>query len=97
MGILIEPVCWDVMAVKGGSHKLGVSLDRVAPYSEVEILSLPNDASQMRTLEQLGVREDERGRVRSAAPMGGPVLLEIGGSAVAIARGVAKKIRVRVL
>ncbi len=85
------------MAVKGGSHKGAISLDRVAPHSEVEIVSLPNDAGQMRILEQLGVREDERGRVRSAAPLGGPILLEISGSAVAIARGVAKKIKVRVV
>lgn len=97
MGILIEPVCWDAMALKAGIRKAGTSLDRVSPHTEVEILSLPNDSGQMRSLEQLGVREEERGVVRSAAPMGGPILLEIGGSAVAIARGVAKKIRVRVV
>ncbi len=85
------------MAIRTGSHNLGIGLDRVPALSEVEIVSLPNDAGQMRTLEQLGVREAERGRVRSTAPMGGPILLEIGGSAVAIARGVAKKIRVRVV
>ena len=48
-------------------------------------------------LEQLGIREHAPGHVRSTAPMGGPILLEIGGSAVAIARGVAKKIRVRIV
>lgn len=85
------------MAVKAATHKPGTSLDHVPPHSEVEILSLPNDAGQMRMLEQLGIREAARGRVKSAAPLGGPILLEIGGSAVAIARGVAKKIRVRVV
>lgn len=97
VGILIEPLSWNLMATKAGARQLGTSLDHVAPHSEVEILSLPNDAGQMRSLEQLGVREESRGRVRSVAPLGGPILLEIGGSAVAIARGVAKKIRVRVL
>jgi ferrous iron transport protein A len=97
VGILIEPVSWDLMAVKAASRNPGLSLDRVPPHTEVEILSLPNDAEQLRTLEQLGVREDERGHVRSTAPMGGPILLEIGGTAIAIARGVAKKIRVRVV
>lgn len=97
MGILIEPLSWNLMATKAATRQLGTSLDRVAPHSEVEILSLPDDAGQMRSLEQLGVREGARGRVRSAAPLGGPILLEIGGSAVAIARGVAKKIRVRVI
>lgn len=85
------------MAIKARTRNIGVSLDRVAASSEVQILALPNDAGQVRTLEQLGVREDERGRVRSAAPLGGPILLEIGGSAVAIARAVAKKIRVQVV
>jgi len=95
VGILIEPVSWDLMMVK--TAKTGVTLDRLSAGKEVEIVALPNDAGQVRMLEQLGVREEERGRVRSAAPMGGPILLEIGGSAVAIARGVARKIRVRVL
>jgi ferrous iron transport protein A len=97
VGILIEPLSWNLMAAKVASRNLGLSLDRVPLHCDIEILSLPNDAEQVRMLEQLGVREDERGRVRSAAPLGGPILLEIGGSAVAIARGVAKKIRVRVI
>lgn len=97
VGILIEPLSWDLMATKAAKSRAGVSLDRVAAHSEVEIVGLPNDSEQVRTLGQLGIREEERGHVRSAAPMGGPILLEIGGSAVAIARGVAKKIKVRVV
>lgn len=94
--ILIEPLSWELMAVKVAARKQGISLDRVPAQSEIEIMALPHDAGQVRSLEQLGVREDARGRVRSTAPMGGPILLEIAGSAVAIARGVAKKIRVKV-
>ena len=97
MGILIEPLNWDLMATKAASRKAGISLDRIPAQSEIEIVALPNDSDQVRTLGQLGIREDERGRVRSTAPLGGPILLEIGGSAVAIARGVAKKIKVRVI
>ena len=85
------------MAANTVSRKVGVSLDRVAVQSEIQILALPNDAGQVRMLEQLGIREQALGRIRSTAPLGGPILLEIGGSAVAIARGVAKKIRVRVV
>ena len=97
MGILIEPLSWDLMATKAAKSRGGISLDRVSAQSEIEIVALPNDSEQVRTLGQLGIREDERGRVRSTAPLGGPILLEIGGSAVAIARGVAKKIKVRVI
>ena len=95
MGILIEPVSWDLMATKVAARKPGVSLDRVANDTAIEIVALPNDIEQVRMLEQLGIREHERGHVRAIAPLGGPILLEIGGSAVAIARGVAKRIRVR--
>jgi ferrous iron transport protein A len=95
VGILIEPLNWDLMATKAASRKAGISLDRAAARSEIEIVSVPEDSDRM--LSQLGIREQERGRVRSAAPLGGPILLEIGGSAVAIARGVAKKIKVRVV
>ena len=97
MGILIEPLSWDLMATKAAKSRAGIPLDRVAAHTEIEIVSLPNDSEQVRTLGQLGIREDEHGRVRSTAPLGGPILLEIGGSAVAIARGVAKKIKVRVV
>ena len=97
MGLLIEPLSWDLMATKAAARKPGTSLDRVPAHSEIQIVALPNDSDQVRTLGQLGIREEERGHVRSAAPMGGPILLEIGGSAVAIARGVAKRIRVRLL
>lgn len=97
VGILIEPLSWNLMAVKAATRKAGTSLDRIPAGKELEVVALPNDAAQVRMLEQLGIREDERGRVRSAAPLGGPILLEIGGSAVAIARAVAKKIRVRLL
>jgi Fe2+ transport system protein FeoA len=97
VGIMIEAVSWDVMASKAAKHKSGNFLDRTPPHTEIVIVALPKDADQVRMLEQLGIREEAHGHVRSAAPMGGPVLLEIGGSAVAIARGVAKKIRVRIL
>ncbi|WP_041855770.1 FeoA family protein [Candidatus Korobacter versatilis] len=97
MGILIEPLSWDLMAAKAAARKPGVSLDRVPNHTEIEIVALPNDVEHVKMLGQLGIREEERAHVRAIAPMGGPILLEIGGSAVAIARGVAKRIRVRVV
>jgi ferrous iron transport protein A len=97
VGILIEPLSWNLMSAKVAARKPGTSLDRVPAHTKIQILALPNDADQVRTLGQLGIREKEHGRVRAAAPLGGPILLEIGGSAVAIARGVAKKIRVKLV
>jgi Fe2+ transport system protein FeoA len=50
-----------------------------------------------RVLAQLGIREGKVLQVRRLAPLGGPILVECGGSAVAVGRGMARKVRVRVL
>lgn len=50
-----------------------------------------------RVLAQLGIREGKVLQVRRLAPLGGPILVECGGSTVAVGRGMARKVRVRVL
>ncbi len=78
-------------------HPPEVHLDRVRAGAIVEIVELAGDPEQVRSLEQLGIRQSERGRVASKAPLGGPVLLEIGGSSVAVARNGAKQIKVKIV
>jgi ferrous iron transport protein A len=53
--------------------------------------------SATRQLTQLGIRAGTTLRVRRSAPMGGPVLVESGGSMVAIGRGMARKVSVQTL
>ncbi len=96
LDILREPLLWDGMD-KGQKRRSGQALDRARVGGQVEILELQGEEEQIRSLEQLGVREGAQGRVSAKAPLGGPVLLEIGGSSVAIARNIAKKIRVKSL
>lgn len=74
-----------------------VHLDRVRAGSRIEILELPADDEQARSLEQLGVRQGASGRLNAKAPLGGPVLVEIDGSSIAIAKSIAKRIRVKVV
>lgn len=53
--------------------------------------------SATRQLAQLGIRAGTRLIVRRSAPMGGPVLVDSGGSLVAIGRGMARKVSVQIL
>jgi Fe2+ transport system protein FeoA len=74
-----------------------ISLDR-APHSEwVEVLDLPRGRRASRSLAQVGINVNEKLRVVSAAPWGGPVLVDAAGSTVAIGRSLASRIKVRVV
>ncbi|MGA7560502.1 MAG: FeoA family protein [Terriglobales bacterium] len=74
-----------------------ISLDR-APRSEwVEVLDVPCGRRASLSLGQMGVCVNERVRVLSTAPMGGPVLVDAGGTTVAIGRSLARRITVRLM
>lgn len=74
-----------------------VSLDR-APRSEwVEVLDVPRGRRASLSLGQVGVCVNERLRVLNTAPMGGPVLVDAGGTTVAIGRSLARRITVRLM
>ena len=76
-------------------ERLVTSLDR-APRSEwVEVVELPRGRGALRHLIQLGICVNEKLCVLSVAPLGGPVLVQAGGSTVAIGRTLARRIRVR--
>ena len=53
--------------------------------------------SATRQLAQFGVCPGTTLKVRRSAPMGGPVLIDSGGSMVAIGRGMARKVSVQIL
>ncbi len=59
------------------------------------MLEIPQGQRARRSLEQVGIRIYERVRVLRAAPLGGPVLIEVGGSRVALGRSLARRIKVR--
>jgi ferrous iron transport protein A len=78
-------------------QRLVTSLDR-APRSEwVEVVELPRGRGASRHLRQVGICVNERLRVLSTAPLGGPVLVEAGGTTVAIGRSLASRITVRLM
>jgi ferrous iron transport protein A len=74
-----------------------IQLDRAPIDKYMEVVEVPQGRGVARSLAQLGVSVTERLRVRSAAPWGGPVLVEVGGTTVAIGRGLARRIKVRLI
>ncbi len=72
-------------------------LDKAPSGAHIQVIRVEGGADSVRQLAQLGVRTSEVGRIRGAAPLSGPILLEINGSTVAIGRGLARKIVVQVV
>lgn len=78
--------------------KLAVTgLDRAPRRRCLEVVEVPQGRGVMRSLAQLGVFVSEKLRVRSAAPWSGPILVEVGGTTVAIGRCLARRIKVRLV
>ena len=73
------------------------TLDRIKAGQEVKVVQIVAGQSATRQLAQLGIRAGNTLRVRRSAPMGGPVLVDSGGSMVAIGRGMARKVSVQKL
>lgn len=73
------------------------SVDRVPSGARAEVLAVTNERDTNRRLAQLGILVGAKLRVLRSAPMGGPVLLEVQGSTVALGRGLARRVAVRVL
>jgi Fe2+ transport system protein FeoA len=72
-------------------------LDRAPQRKCLEVVEVPQGRGVMRSLAQLGVFVSEKLRVRGAAPWSGPILVEVGGTTVAIGRCLARRIKVRLL
>lgn len=74
-----------------------LSLASARRGSRVEVLEIAGGRTAVRTLAQLGIRPAVVVHVLRAAPLGGPVLVESNGGRVAIGRGLARKILVKLL
>lgn len=78
------------------THDEALSLDQVEALGKVEVVEIAG-AGVCRLLAQLDVRVGSVLKVRRVAPLGGPILLECGGSTVAVGRGLARHVQVRLL
>jgi len=73
------------------------SLDVVPEDAQAEIVHLTNDAATNRQLASLGILTGATLRVRRSAPLSGALLVEVAGTAVALGRALARRLRVRML
>jgi ferrous iron transport protein A len=71
------------------------SLDRAPRSSQVEVLDIPEGHRAARSLENIGIRVHQKLRVLAAAPLGGPVLVDVAGTKIALGRSLARRIKVR--
>lgn len=92
------------LAKSSGTHKIKRSdenstptLDRIRAGQEVKVVQIVAGQSATRQLAQLGICAGTTLKIRRSAPMGGPVLVDSGGSMVAIGRGMARKVNVQIL
>ena len=67
-------------------------LDTVRKGHSAEVIELPGARLADNELSQRGIRPGARLRVQRKAPLGGPVMVDVQGSSVAIARTLARRI-----
>lgn len=73
----------------------GCPLDRAPRNCKLEVIEVDGGASASRQLAHLGILVGALLEIKRTAPLGGPVLVEIRGSTVAVGRGVARRVLVR--
>jgi len=73
-----------------------VTLDKTKEGQKGKILRITGGHGVRHRLEALGVHPDDEIKIVKIAILGGPVLIEIHGSQVAIGRGMAQKIEVEI-
>jgi ferrous iron transport protein A len=73
------------------------ALDRVPECHWAEVVEVDGGQGANRRLAQLGILVGATVHVLRAAPLGGPVLVEVQGSTVAVGRGLARKVSVRLM
>ncbi len=71
------------------------TLDRVRKDMEVRVVGIQGGWGVRQRLNQMGIHPGDRVFVRRSGVMGGPLLIQIHGTEVALGRGMARKILVQ--
>lgn len=70
------------------------TLDRISAGRKVVVKEIEGGAGVRQHLSNLGIHIGDTILVRKHAPLGGPILIEVHGSEVALGRGVAARVKV---
>jgi len=79
--------CSSIFIYKDNMKLLQASLN-----TQVKFLSVENGSSLMTKLNQYGLYQGDSMRVLRAAPLGGPLLVQVNGREIALGREIADKI-----
>jgi ferrous iron transport protein A len=71
------------------------TLDQAPENREAEVVDVTGGWNVRQRVGQMGIRPGARLLVKRGASWGGPVLVEIGGTDLALGRSLAKKIRLK--
>lgn len=74
-----------------------VPLDQVRRPCRVEVVEVSGGRGARQMMAQLDIHLGQVLRVKRSAPLGGPILVESTAGVVALGRGLARKVQVRVL
>lgn len=79
------------------SQTVFVSLDSLPKATRAEVVELPLGRGALQRLAELGIFVGSILRIERSAPLGGPVMVNVRGTLVALGRGLAHRVQVRVL
>ncbi len=72
-----------------------LTLDQIKNNKEVTVVEIEGGWRIRQRLNQMGIHPNDRILIKRSGAMGGPILIQIHGTDVAIGRGMARKIVVQ--
>lgn len=72
-----------------------LTLDQIKKDKQVTVVEIEGGWKARQRLNQMGIHPNDRILVKRSSAMGGPILIQIHGTEVAIGRGMARKIVIK--
>ena len=72
-----------------------MTLDQISKDNRILVVEIEGGWRVRQRLNQMGIHPDDQILVKRSGAMGGPILIQIHGTEVAIGRGMARKIIVK--
>lgn len=69
-----------------------LTLDRVEKETEVDVVEIQGGWGVRQRLNRMGIHPGDRILVKRSGVMGGPILVQVHGTEVAMGRGMARKV-----
>ena len=91
------PRATDLSSKPQGPDDSCIRLDLLPKDHLAEVVELRSGHGATRKLAELGILVGARLQVKRSAPLGGPIMVEVQGTMVALGRRVAHRVLVRVL